>query len=275
MLPAGSWKLDTDDTPSAHLPRLDSQSKPGAQQAFNPPKAVYVRLSDELLQQLKAAQAGNAPFQLELASPASGSGSGMIKPHASGSSSTLKPTVSCGSTLYYLLLCKVVTEIYNLLCCFIHDYQAVTLGDITYPLITPVNNSQSRNKATELLERGSTSSTSKTSSSSQFSSLKLRSTNCTERYDVGPSTSSGHGGGAAMSTSTAAAKEKTAENMGERIRERAAQMAKEKESRKIVLMDDDAFPGVKGKKGKTTAKGVSYYFRLLIGRYNTLHWYKI
>lgn len=157
--------------------------------------------------------------------------------------------------------------------CFISDYQAVTLGDITYPLITPVNNSQSRNKTTELLERVSSSSISKVSSSSQSNSLKVCSSNCTEHYDVGPSTSSRYSGGAAaaMSTSTAAAKEKTAENMGERIRERAAQMAKEKESRKIVLMDDDAFPGVKGKKGKTTAKGVSYYFRLSIGRYNTLH----
>lgn len=63
-----------------------------------------MRLSDELLQQLKAAQAGNAPFHLELASPASGSGSGMIKPNASGSSSTLKPTVSAVSLFAVLSL---------------------------------------------------------------------------------------------------------------------------------------------------------------------------
>lgn len=45
--------------------------------------------------------------------------------------------------------------------------------------------------------------------------------------------------------------------MGERIRERATQMQREKDSRKIVIVEDDGFSsgaGGKGKKGKA-AKG--------------------
>lgn len=53
-----------------------------------------MRLSDELLQKLKAGQAANAPFQLELASPASG----MIKADSGAAAvaqaSTSKPVVS-------------------------------------------------------------------------------------------------------------------------------------------------------------------------------------
>ena len=44
-------------------------------------------------------------------------------------------------------------------------------------------------------------------------------------------------------------KEKTAENMGERMRERVAQLEKEKEGRKIVMVDDASMLS-NGKKGK-------------------------
>ncbi|KAK9899599.1 hypothetical protein P389DRAFT_164619 [Cystobasidium minutum MCA 4210] len=226
MLPAGSWKVDDITASTATAPhRSDSHAR---QQAPSPPRAIFVRLSDELLQKLKAGQAANAPFQLELASPASG----MIKAD-SGAAAVAQASTS-----------KPV---------------AITLGDISYPLIPPtsVNNSHSsQNEVTDLL----LSSSSKLKASSSTSSLKLAAKNSQERYDVGPSTTisggSRHINSSSSSQAASAApstKEKTAENMGERIRERAAQMAKEKESRKIVLMDDDAFPGVKGKKGKSAA----------------------
>lgn len=154
--------------------------------------------------------------------------------------------------------------------------QAITLGDISYPLIPPtsVNNSHSsQNEVTDLL----LSSSSKLKASSSTSSLKLAAKNSQERYDVGPSTTisggSRHINSSSSSQAASAApstKEKTAENMGERIRERAAQMAKEKESRKIVLMDDDAFPGVKGKKGKSAAGKGEFTHIDTIGRVTPL-----
>lgn len=88
MLPAGNWKLD-----AAALPRPDGNNGTnpvrGTQQASKspsnqPPRAIFVKLSDELLQQLKAAQSGNAAFQLELASPSGATAAGN---HANGSGS--------------------------------------------------------------------------------------------------------------------------------------------------------------------------------------------
>lgn len=100
MLPAGNWKLD-----AATPLRLDSNSnssntaahklgqQPSNTPVAQPPRAIFVRLSDKLLQQLKAAQPGNAAFQLELAGATSTSTGNAS---ASGSrSSTPTPVVGC------------------------------------------------------------------------------------------------------------------------------------------------------------------------------------
>lgn len=50
--------------------------------------------------------------------------------------------------------------------------------------------------------------------------------------------------------------ERTPASMGERLRERNAQMQKEKESRKIVIVEDDGFSssGTNGKGKKSSGK---------------------
>lgn len=120
--------------------------------------------------------------------------------------------------------------------------QAINLGDNSYPLVRPVNKNQTRTKVTELVVQPSNKSTSS-------SSLQLAATNVRERYEVCPSTSIRH------NDTIPPAKERTPASMGERLRERNAQMQKEKESRKIVIVEDDGFSssGGKGKKGSNKA----------------------
>jgi post-segregation antitoxin (ccd killing protein) len=92
MLPAGSWKLENANataTTNAHPHSSSSNINSTKQQQQIPPKAVFIRLSDELLQQLKSAQSSSSSssstslpaFHLELGPPS---------PHARPAAALLK-----------------------------------------------------------------------------------------------------------------------------------------------------------------------------------------
>jgi hypothetical protein len=144
--------------------------------------------------------------------------------------------------------------------------QAVNLGNNNYRL-KPLSNLSSKTRA-DLIIQSPVASTSKTSSST---TLKLAATDCAHCYEVGDnhagsSTNVRHHGVAVVDGKASASTGKanaggSGSDIGERIRERAAQMKKEKDSRKIVMVEDDGFDSAsgKGKKGRPKAgKGESF-----------------
>lgn len=89
-LPAGSWKIEGVDHPT-----ITASKNGGADSKGIPPKAIFVKLSEELLQQLKAASSSGTapislPFHLELATSSASSGS--------SSSSSIKGSSSSSSS---------------------------------------------------------------------------------------------------------------------------------------------------------------------------------
>jgi hypothetical protein len=198
-------------------------SSGAARQPSGPPKAIFLKLSDAAFQQLKAAGSDGIPkLAVELAS-----GSNI-------------PTVRSHTGLIHRTLAHT-----NPLC-----PQALNIGDSSYTITkriaSGVTSDQSLNEvlvaSSSSLAKGKGRAISGTAGSSGLVSIAPP---CRETFSIAPG------------PPRKAVVQKTAENMAERIRERNAQLEREKVGRRVVVVDDDSLlaNGKKGKGRKLPSKG--------------------